>query len=87
MYFHFLYINGPQHNTPCIFPFNYKGKGYEACTDFEHTQHWCYIKTDTNGNHIDDQWEIAESYVQRLKVSALDILNSVVTRILFRDES
>ena len=31
--------------------------------------------------------EIAESYVERLKVSALDILHSVVTRILFQDES
>ena len=56
MYFHFLYINGPQHNTPCIFPFNYKGKDYKACTNFGHTQHWCSTKVDTNGNHIDGQW-------------------------------
>ena len=49
-------VNGPQQNSPCIFPFKYKGKDYEACTDFEHTQYWCSTKVDTNGNHIDGQW-------------------------------
>ena len=42
--------------SPCIFPFNYKGKDYEACTNFGHTQHWCSTKVDTNGTHIVGQW-------------------------------
>ena len=26
---------------PCVFPFKYKGKSYDKCTDFERGKHWC----------------------------------------------
>ena len=27
--------------VPCFFPFKYKGKSYDKCTDFERGTHWC----------------------------------------------
>ena len=42
--------------SPCVFPFNYKGREFEACTNKDHTQYWCSTRVDTNGNYIDGQW-------------------------------
>ena len=42
--------------SPCVFPFNYRGREFEACTNKDHTQYWCSTRVDTNGNYIDGQW-------------------------------
>ena len=47
---------GNKPNTPCVFPFNFKGTVYKACTGIEHTTFWCSTKVDDDGNHVDGKW-------------------------------
>ena len=45
---------GAAKNKPCAFPFVFKNKLFEKCTDFEDLdgKNWCSTKTDTNNNHV-----------------------------------
>ena len=45
---------GAAKNKPCAFPFVFKNKLFEKCTDFEDPdgKNWCSTKTDTNNNHV-----------------------------------
>ena len=49
-------VGGPRSNTPCVFPFNFKGKLYQNCTSAEYTQYWCATKVGANHSYIDNEW-------------------------------
>jgi len=40
----------------CAFPFNYKGKTYNACTKDHHPKYWCSTKTNSAGEFISEEW-------------------------------
>lgn len=42
----------------CVFPFTYRNKTYDACTDADTTVHrfWCATKVDARGNFIGGEW-------------------------------
>ena len=48
---------GPQKNTPCVFPFRIKGTIYKECTNEKDPDNkfWCSTKVDENGEHIGGQ--------------------------------
>ena len=52
-------------DTPCVFPFKFRGKVYNACT-FDHTSQdndikpWCSTKTDSDGNHVQGNWGVCD---------------------------
>ena len=47
-------IKGPSPNTPCVFPFEFKGIDYNQCTwegdSIEGA--WCSTKVDSKGKHV-----------------------------------
>ena len=45
-------------NVPCLFPFTFDGKTYDACTDETDPdgRFWCSTKVDRSGNHIINNW-------------------------------
>jgi hypothetical protein len=46
--------NAPQ-GSECHFPFKYKGKTYDSCTDADHNGvEWCYVKTKSGG--LSSKW-------------------------------
>ena len=41
----------------CVFPFNYDGQTYQACTDTDNGGiPWCSTQVDGNNNHVDGEW-------------------------------
>jgi Fibronectin type II domain len=45
---------GPQKEKNCVFPFEYKNKVYDSCTNIgetDKTKFWCSTEVDSSGNH------------------------------------
>jgi len=53
--------DGPKVNTPCIFPFRFRGKVYNGCTDINIGQNWCSTRLDDNSEHIDGNWGVCDN--------------------------
>ena len=51
------YVNNSLVCDSCVFPFEYKGTVYKACTDFDHSTFWCSTKVDGHGKHVYGYWE------------------------------
>ena len=52
-------VSGPDPGKACVFPFNFNGVTYNACTldgnTAGQTEPWCSTLTDANGDHIGSQ--------------------------------
>ena len=63
-------INDECHSSngyPCLFPFFYQGKSYNACIILNHDQYWCGTSYDSNGEdfywgHCNKNCPIAGGY-------------------------
>ena len=45
---------------PCVFPFKYKGRYFDGCTNFDYDKVWCATLLDNEGSYIDDQWGLCK---------------------------
>merc|ERR550537_2013520 len=43
---------------PCVFPFEFRGERYDACTDYTDPdgERWCSVETDASGVHKRGRW-------------------------------
>ena len=59
----------------CVFPFQYDGTSYSACTtyDNEYDQLWCATEVDDNGDYIEDQWGNCNSNCETSKTSFVSL--------------
>ena len=52
-------VSGPDPGKECVFPFNFNGVTYNACTldgnADDETEPWCSTLTDSNGDHVGGQ--------------------------------
>ena len=46
-----------ENGKKCIFPFNYEGTTYSACTSVGSDHPWCAYEVDSDRNLVGDEWE------------------------------
>jgi len=57
----------------CVFPFTYKGKTYNSCTNDATTNNepWCAYETQRNGNAVPGKWEDCDTSVCKISKECL----------------
>ena len=83
-------VSGNEPNKFCVFPFNFGGETFNACTMKSahklENKPWCSTKVDASGNHVKGNWGSCATNCPKSGISTSingDFL-SVMVRVLFQ---
>eukprot|EP00457_Paulinella_chromatophora_P002474 gb/GEZN01002479.1/.p1 GENE.gb/GEZN01002479.1/~~gb/GEZN01002479.1/.p1 ORF type:complete len:646 (+),score=86.01 gb/GEZN01002479.1/:75-2012(+) len=58
---------------PCIFPFNYAGMSFSACTTYGDSEPWCAVNTDAEGNFQTGEWSMCDTGCGKVQATGVVI--------------